>query len=224
VFLGQYDLFYTCELLYYARDRDGLHIARECTPLERRDALRGDWRAAMCASYLCDVVDHVAESSSHGGALYGLLGGALDALACDGAGMPLLLWFEARLLSVLGLSPDLVGCPRCLESDDEGLRFAVADGRVVCPHCGLGDRDSASLSVSRAGMLAIRMAARAEPPAPGLFAPFGVAALVGLRRFLGLFMRYHLDLPLESRGIAWGVLAGALADDAFRLPVAGVRP
>ncbi len=40
LFLGQYDLFYTCELLFYRHERDGLHIARECTPLTRRDRLR----------------------------------------------------------------------------------------------------------------------------------------------------------------------------------------
>ena len=37
-FLGQYDLNYTCELVYYARARGELHALRECVPRERRDA------------------------------------------------------------------------------------------------------------------------------------------------------------------------------------------
>ncbi|MCL2104026.1 MAG: recombination protein O N-terminal domain-containing protein, partial [Kiritimatiellaeota bacterium] len=41
-FLGQYDLFYTCELLFYRRERGGIHAIRECTPLRRRDPLRDD--------------------------------------------------------------------------------------------------------------------------------------------------------------------------------------
>lgn len=206
-FLGQYDLFQSCELLYYARDREGLHIARECAAIDRRDALRDDWRAAMCASYLCDLVDRVAESSPQGGSLHGVLTVALDALAGGGVGMPLLLWFEVRLLAVLGLSPDLVGCPRCFEGGDEELRFAVADGRLACSHCGDSRRGSALLSIPRVGVLALRTAARTERPDAVLFGTFGPAALIGLRRFVGLFMRYHMDLPLESRGIAWGVLA-----------------
>ena len=39
-FLGQYDLFQTCELLYYTRTRDGVCIPRECCTLRRRDNLR----------------------------------------------------------------------------------------------------------------------------------------------------------------------------------------
>ena len=35
-FLGQYDLFYTCELLYYEREHAGVHVARECSPLAPR--------------------------------------------------------------------------------------------------------------------------------------------------------------------------------------------
>ena len=208
-FLGQYDLGYTCELLFYARERDGVHIARECAPLDRRDALRHDWRAALSGLYLCDLLDHVAEGSPPGGSLYGLLGAALDQLAAGGTDMPTLLWFEARLLALLGLSPDLVGCPRCFDGGGDDLRFAVADGRVVCSHCVSKDRPASQLGVSRAGVLAIRAASRSDRPSPAIFAPFAPAARLALRRLLGLFMRYHLDLPLESRGIAWDACAPA---------------
>ena len=34
--LGQYDLFYTCEILFYPRERTGLHVLRECAPLAPR--------------------------------------------------------------------------------------------------------------------------------------------------------------------------------------------
>ena len=44
-FLGQYDLFYTCELLFYAREQRNLHILKECTPLVLRPSFRSDWRA-----------------------------------------------------------------------------------------------------------------------------------------------------------------------------------
>ena len=33
-FLGQYDLFYTCELVYYARAKSELHAIREVSPLD----------------------------------------------------------------------------------------------------------------------------------------------------------------------------------------------
>ena len=48
-FLGQYDLFYTCELLFYAREHQNLHILKECFPLKIRPAFRSDWRACAAA-------------------------------------------------------------------------------------------------------------------------------------------------------------------------------
>ena len=51
-FLGQYDLNYTCEVLYYARARGELHALRECAPIDRREGLRGDYRALALADYM----------------------------------------------------------------------------------------------------------------------------------------------------------------------------
>ena len=39
-FLGQYDLFYRCDLLYYARASGDLHALREVTPRNLRAHLR----------------------------------------------------------------------------------------------------------------------------------------------------------------------------------------
>ena len=35
-FLGQYDLFYTCELIYYARTKGELHAIREASAFDAR--------------------------------------------------------------------------------------------------------------------------------------------------------------------------------------------
>lgn len=50
-FLGQYDLNYTCELVYYARSRGDLHALRECAPICLRAELRGDYRALALAGH-----------------------------------------------------------------------------------------------------------------------------------------------------------------------------
>ena len=49
--LGQYDLNYTCDILYYARAKGEVHALRDCAPVERRDSLRGDFRALALAGY-----------------------------------------------------------------------------------------------------------------------------------------------------------------------------
>ena len=43
--LGQFDLFYTCEILFYAKEQRNLHVLKECFPLEPRPGFRHDWRA-----------------------------------------------------------------------------------------------------------------------------------------------------------------------------------
>ena len=77
-FLGQYDLNYTCEILYYGRARGDLHALRDCVPLNRRDALRDDYRAL-----------------------------ALAARAPDVPLVPRLLRFELDVLHLQGLSPEI---------------------------------------------------------------------------------------------------------------------
>jgi len=35
-FLGQYDAFYTCDIVFYMQERNALHILKECSPLQAR--------------------------------------------------------------------------------------------------------------------------------------------------------------------------------------------
>ena len=90
-FLGQFDLFYTCELLYYARSRDGVHVPRECEPLRRRDGLRTNWRAAQCASWFASLADLVSDAGAAFPGLYRLLDETLDVLDAAGGAPPLSL-------------------------------------------------------------------------------------------------------------------------------------
>jgi DNA repair protein RecO (recombination protein O) len=208
-FLGQFDLFQTCELLYYARDRGGLHIARECSTLERRDQFRDDWRAMLCASYICNLIENVAEAAPQGGNLFSLLAESLDLIARLGASRPVLFSFEMRILQAIGLAPALDGCPHCSGENADQLRFAVADGRVVCPQCSRQDGHAAAVRISAQARAAMRSCATSpasriasSPPQQATLSP---GVWEEMRRIIGLFMRYHLDVPLESRAIAWAV-------------------
>jgi recombinational DNA repair protein (RecF pathway) len=119
-FLGQYDLNYTCEILYYARAKGDLHALRECTPLVRRDALRGDYRALMLADYFRRLTGELAPAGPDGAEWAALLTRALDALDADAAGktaaalpartiaaLQRLLAYEMDVLALAGLTPEL---------------------------------------------------------------------------------------------------------------------
>ena len=76
-FLGQYDLFYLCDLLYYAHASGDLHALREVFPIEMRDHLRGNWRATVLAGYAADLVRELAPPGLEASPWFDFLNGFL---------------------------------------------------------------------------------------------------------------------------------------------------
>lgn len=213
LFLGQYDLFYTCEILYYTGGVRGVHPLRECSPLDTRPRFRTDWRAALAASYAADLSGHVAEAMPPTPALHALLVSTLDRLARHGASAATLLAFETRLLPLLGMTPDLDGCPHCAESAlADRARFSIPDGRLVCPACS-PEAAAAEITLTRKQLALLRLAFGSDVYAPSIFARLAPPDIAVLRRFLGIFLHYHLDARLDGRAIAWDAL-GARAVSA----------
>lgn len=136
-FLGQYDLFYTCELLFYLRSRGGVHIARECAPILPRKWIRTCWQSSVCASYLCDLLARVSLEHADQTDVYMLATETLDFLASKQPREALVFWFELRLLQAIGLSPRLDSCTVCRASvpQTETVPFSHQNGGIVCRSC-----------------------------------------------------------------------------------------
>jgi len=203
-FLGQYDVGYTCELLFYARDRGGVHALRECSPAQLREPLRADWRAGAAAAYFCDLADAVSVPMQEARALYGLLEGALDGLCVRSPGHGHLLAFEIALLDRLGILPDLSLCPACHTPGRDWLRFSLASGRLLCAHASAAAAREPAVTLHR-GVVAALAAHLSPEAAPHL--PHSGNLALGIRRFLGMFISYHLDLLPAARRVAFDLLA-----------------
>ena len=204
-FLGQYDLFTTCELLFYRRDHEGLHAIRECSPLEPRHALRDDWRRVTTASYLCDLVARVAQP----GQVYHLLSDTLDALCAAPLTAETILRFELALLQQQGMSPRLELCPECHTPAHPWLRFALGSGRARCAHvapASTAGEPIVTLHRDVVGHLQHLQfgTSPTKAPSPPLSDVPNVS--LGSRRFLGIFMRFHLDTPPAPRRLAFELL------------------
>lgn len=206
-FLGQYDLFQTCELLYYPRPRGGLPVAKECCKINGRNFLRSEWRATAAASYLCDMFLRLPSEGHHEPHLYGLLSHALDSLA-NRRVQETLLRFELGLLSVLGLTPVLQECSSCGRpiAPVASIRFSPSRGGVVCSRCpssvGAGDTQLT------AGSLAVLRAWAPSPPTATVPVRCSRQQLLELHQLLGTFINYHLhDIP-ASRAIAHEIITG----------------
>lgn len=211
-FLGQYDLFYTCELLFYPREHNGIHAIRECAPLQRRDPLRDDWRAAAAAAYLADLTARAVPGGQQPHPeLFAHLSAALDCLAQGAAPLPgTVLRYELRLLHTLGLLPDLTPCPDCHTAHNAWHRFSLPAGRILCEHRQPGPGD-AVISLHHTVMdsfLALKdeVSPTLHDPAAGHPPENKIAEKtklpLGLSRFFGIFISFHLDVPATVRRVA----------------------
>ncbi len=110
-FLGQYDLNYTCEVLYYARARGDLHALRECSPRKMREELRSDFRALVLADYMRAQCSALAPTGAECAQWHALLDAALDSLCGRKLGcadlLRTLLSFEISVLRLSGLFPEI---------------------------------------------------------------------------------------------------------------------
>ena len=178
-FLGQYDLFYTCDLLYYARARGDLHALRETTPRNLREGLRGRWRETAVAGYAAGLVKDLAPANGESAAWFEFLSSLLDRLETHSL-IPLLelVRLEMDILRLAGWSPDFSG----MDKSADWTPFAIDHGR-----CGDGAR-TVRLS-SRTVAVLVR------PDASG----HAQETVEDAVRFLGVFLSYHLDAPPDVR-------------------------
>ncbi|MDD5704739.1 MAG: DNA repair protein RecO [Kiritimatiellae bacterium] len=214
-FLGQYDLASRCELLFYRHERDGVHIARECAPLEMRPRLREDWRAALAAGYLCELAGRTSQPMLDASATFELLDHTLDCLHGGAMLARMVMWFELKFLEGLGWAPNLTPCGECgVDEARRECRFALGAGRLVCARTPAHRQAGASVAVGAPMLRLLRewqVCARPEE-LDGAGALDAQLAL-GIRRFLGMFIQSHLEVPPAPRQALFGWLdaSGAVA-------------
>jgi len=205
-FLGQIDLFYTCELVFYARERDGIHVLKECAALKTRGAFRCDWRAAAGASYLCDVAARASVAADPNPQLHGLLEACFDQFCRSGANLSLLFWAELKLMAALGMMPELGRCVACAGTRASGAdggtaRFSHARGGMLCCACAAGAA-AETVPVQPDVLAMLRHWQRSGHPRMAANTQCEGRQASAIESLLGRFLQYHLDMSLRSRSIA----------------------
>lgn len=203
--LGQFDQLYTCELIYYAHERESVFITREVAPLSVRPRLRSDWRGTMAGLYMADLVARIMPAHEPAPELFHLLEEALTCLDEHGWFLPVPMLFELRLLSRLGLAPRLDRCALCDRTFENGdrARFDVKQGGMVCRAC----RASGTFPEMGADVLAIlTLWQRSTGWTIARTSRCSPEQLASVRELLGEFLGYHLDLGPRSRDMTMGLL------------------
>ena len=107
MFLGQYDLNYTCEIVYYLRAKGELHALRECSPLDMREYLRDDYRALLLAEHFREIAGELAPYGPDAEEWHELLADALGRLREPRGRLAGLLRYELGALRLAGLAPEV---------------------------------------------------------------------------------------------------------------------
>ena len=193
-FLGQYDLFYTCDILYYARATADLHALREVTPCTFRENLRGRWRETALAGYAAGLVKDLAPANPEAAAWFSFLdslltrlenmGGSQLVATAPGGTRPCasalqeLVRLEMEILQLAGWAPDFSN----MAPHAEWTPFAIDLGR-----CGEGTR-TVRLSPRTVAVLN-------RPDASG----HALETVKDAVRFLGVFLAFHIERPPDIR-------------------------
>ena len=183
-FLGKYDLNYSCEILYYARGKGELHALRECSAIESRESLRGDFRRLAAADYLRHLIGELAPSGPDCGGWLSALENALDRIAHSEDSRSLIaevISSELEILSLSGLEPDFSG----FDPDVDWSLFAVEQGVF-----------------NSDGRRTIRIS---PDVAKCLISPEkeqSMQILLDAARVIGVFYQFHLDCASDVRRMA----------------------
>ena len=175
-FLGQYDLNYTCDIVYYARARGEMHALRECAPVDLREGLRADYRALALAGYARKLADELAPAGEECRPWYGLLARFLSSASF---GVRELVAYELAVLRLAGTCPDFSKA----DPTAEWTPFSVETGAL-----GTAEGRFVRLSREVAAFLA-------DPtrPVKKLQTPLDAA------RVIGVFYQFHLDCASDVR-------------------------
>ena len=185
IFLGQYDLNYTCEILYYARAKGELHALRECVPVELREELRGDYRKLALAGYFRRLVAELAPMGEECRAWYGALRRGIDFCASLTSGQEtvspigMMLGFELEVLRLSGLKPDFSDYDR----GADWSAFSVETGTFDATK---GRRIRISRDVAEYLANGAKNAKNPQTP-------------LDAARVIGVFYQFHLDCASDVR-------------------------
>ncbi len=212
LFIGQYDHFYTCELVLYMREHRGLNVVRECSPLKPRIALREQWRAMVGASYCCDFIARLSLWNAPHPGLFRRLDTMLDILAAQPPSPAGLFWFELKIMNLIGLTPQLRECIKCgrkiiLDAPPAQTNcvFAYKRGGLLCGACA----EPMGQDVMAPGVETLRLLRFWQHSRSWRAAQNQVCherRLRTARELLGLFIRHHLEIEQVSRAIALDAL------------------
>jgi len=106
-FRGKLDLFYLADISFSRSRRSELHTLREVSLRQTHSGLREDMGLLRQACYCANLVEQATETDTPLARVFDLMIGLLGQLQAQPLQAPTIYAFELKLLTELGLTPDL---------------------------------------------------------------------------------------------------------------------
>jgi DNA repair protein RecO (recombination protein O) len=174
-------------VFYYEKERRDLVTISGCDLIESFFEVQADPKTAFLLSYFAELVEEFAPARAKEDVLYRLLLTVLRSLkeGCDRTFLA--AYFEAWILQINGLLPDLGACRKCRKPLNPGWLGAKKDG-AYCGDCAPLKKEE----VPAAAQAFLRWV-RKNPPlqTPDLSIP--AAELARVRKTLQTLITFHLE-------------------------------
>jgi DNA repair protein RecO (recombination protein O) len=174
-------------VFYYEKERRDLVTISGCDLIESFFEVQADPKTAFLLSYFAELVEEFAPARAKEDVLYRLLLTVLRSLkeGCDRTFLA--AYFEAWILQINGLLPDLGACRKCRKPLNPGWLGAKKDG-AYCGDCAPLKKEE----VPAAAQAFLRWV-RKNPPVqtPDLSIP--AAELARVRKTLQTLITFHLE-------------------------------
>jgi DNA repair protein RecO (recombination protein O) len=138
---------FTQVVLMLAKGHD-LWIVTQAEAVESLQPLREDLTRLSYAGYVVELLDRFTYEEGQNWQLYQLLVETLKRLSKEEEAFVPVLYYEMRLLDLLGFRPMLFECASCgktIEAEDQF--FSAERGGVLCPNCGLMANEARAVSM-----------------------------------------------------------------------------
>jgi DNA repair protein RecO (recombination protein O) len=140
---------FTYVTLQLAKGRD-LFIVTQAETVNTFSGLRDDLVKTSYAAYIVELLDRFTyEEETPHPPVFRLLIETLERIEKESNAWLPIRYYEMRLLDFLGFRPQLFECANCRrEIQPEDQFFSFSAGGAVCPRCGLGLPNLASISMA----------------------------------------------------------------------------
>ncbi|MDF1613603.1 DNA repair protein RecO [Desulfurivibrio dismutans] len=223
-FVNKLELFSLLELSYEESRTGSLVRIDQAELLQPFAAIRSDYHKYTAACLLGELLLAWLEEAAPDPPLFSLLLWSLQAIANDGAQqmgaklngqqntlstMATVVFFELKLLDLLGYRPALDSCQLCRRPAPAGYpyHFSLAAGGLLCPTC---NRPSESrLSLIPLSLATAKILAKAQDTANDKLSRLRLPATSGREamNFLHHYSRHLLQRDIHSRSCLQNLLA-----------------